>query len=216
MGFAVKPDAVAKYATLIERNGLNLSLTKVHLSAETTLGNTDGLWIQHLVDAHTQTVERMSNSLFEGFHVMGESADELKRTADHYRTMDRAAAADLDATYPASRRPPIDRPVPVEVTTRDGGRQGPYEPAVAGDDVADPLAFLTEPGTPSEFSDPLALFNAMGDYLSPTWWINQVLNDTIGVKSHGVCQSTRGRRLEGLRPLRHGMGATRKRHRCHR
>ncbi|OLF11987.1 hypothetical protein BLA60_08100 [Actinophytocola xinjiangensis] len=51
----------------------------------------------------------------------------------------------------------------------------------AGEDIHYPLTHLTEPGDPPDFSDPMALFNTMGDYLSPTWWINQVLNDTIGL-----------------------------------
>lgn len=177
MGFAVQPDALTKYATLIERNGINLSLTNLHLVSETTLGNTDGEWLQHLVDAHTQTVERMSDSLFQGFNVMGESADELARSGDHYRAVDRSTEANLDATYPGSPRPRIDEPGPVPTTVP--GKQGPYE-AHAGDDIAHPLSFLTDPGTPTEFSDPMELFNTMGDYLSPTWWMNQVLNDTIG------------------------------------
>ena len=147
MGFAVQPDALSKYATLIERNGINLSLTNVHLAGETTLGNTDGEWLQHLVDAHKETVERLSSSLFQGFHVMGDSADELARSGDHYRTVDRSTEANVDATYPASARPPIAEPGPVPTTVP--GKQGPYE-AHAGDDIADPLAFLTDPGTPTE------------------------------------------------------------------
>jgi len=104
MSFAVQPEALAKFAALVERNGINLSLSNVHLSAETNLGNTDGLWLQHLVDAHTPTVDRMSSSLFRAFHVMGSSADELVRTADHYRNVDQAVEANLDAAYPASPR----------------------------------------------------------------------------------------------------------------
>ena len=178
MGFAVQPDALNEYAKLIERNGINLSLTNVHLGGATALGNSDGLWLQHLVDAHNQTVERMAGGLIQGFHVMGESADELGRSASRYRTVDTAVEANVDATYPASERPSIDWPV--DVPTTKEGHHGPVL-ARAGDDVADPTAFLTEPETPTEFSDPMALFNAMGDYLSPTWWMNQVLNDTIGV-----------------------------------
>jgi hypothetical protein len=178
MSFAVEPEALVKFAALVERNGINLSLSNVHLSSETTLGNTDGLWLQHLVDAHVPTVERMSSSLFRAFHVMGNSADELSHTAKHYRDADQAAEANLDTTYPASPRPPIEAPRTVPTTKE--GQQGPFE-AHAGDDYKAPLAYLTTPGTPADFSDPLALFNALGDYLSPTWWINQVLNDTIGV-----------------------------------
>jgi hypothetical protein len=102
MSFAVQPQALVEFAALVERNGINLSLSNVHLSAESNLGNTDGLWLQHLIDAHIPTLDRMSGSLYRAFHVMGASADELARTADHYRTTDQAAEANLDATYPAS------------------------------------------------------------------------------------------------------------------
>lgn len=178
MGFVVQPGALDDYAKLVERNGINLSVANVHLAGESQLENTEGLWIQHLLDAHTQTVDRMTTSMAQGFHRLGASADELGRTAAYYRSIDQTEAANLDAAYPASSRPPVGAPGPV--STRRRGEQGPTE-AVAGDDIRDPLAHLTEPGDPPDFSDPMALFNTMGDYLSPTWWINQVLNDTIGV-----------------------------------
>jgi len=38
----------------------------VHLSAEANLGNTDGLWLQHLVNAHIPTLDRVSSSSFCG------------------------------------------------------------------------------------------------------------------------------------------------------
>lgn len=157
MGFVVQPEALAKFATLVERNGINLSLSNVHLSGETNLRNTDGLWLQHLIGAHIPTVDRMSSSLFQGFHAMGGSADELIRTADHYRNVDHVAEANLDATYPASPRPSVEAPR-LGSTTRTG-QQGPFEVG-GGDDIKDPLAFLTEPGTPADFSDPMQLFNA--------------------------------------------------------
>jgi hypothetical protein len=178
VGFFVQPEALDSYAKLVERNGINLSLTNVHLGGESKLGNTDGLWIQHLVDAHTQIVDRMLSSVAQGFYQLGASADELTRTAAYYRSVDQTSAANLDATYPASPRPPIGAAVPGMIQPSD--QQGPVE-VTGGDDIRDPLAHLTEPGEPPDFSDPMALFNTMGDYLSPTWWINQVLNDTIGV-----------------------------------
>ncbi|TDV51045.1 hypothetical protein [Actinophytocola oryzae] len=178
MGFFVRPEALDSYAKLVERNGINLSLTNVHLGGESRLENTDGVWIQHLLDAHTETVDRILTSLAQGFNQMGASADELARTASYYRSVDQTQAARLDATFVASPRPPLGAPGPV--STQRPGEQGPTE-AIAGDDIRNPLTHLTEPGDPSDFSDPLALFNTLGDYPSPTWWINQVLDDTIGV-----------------------------------
>lgn len=84
MGYFVRPEALDSYATLVERNGINLSLTNVHLGGESELGNVEGIWIQHLVGAHTQTVDRMLSSVAQGFHQLGASADELKRTAAYY------------------------------------------------------------------------------------------------------------------------------------
>lgn len=100
MGFFVRPEALDDYAKLIERNGINLSLTNVHLAGESRLENTEGLWIQHLLDAHTQTVDRMLTSLSQGFNQMGASADELARTAAYYRSVDHAQAVNLDNVYP--------------------------------------------------------------------------------------------------------------------
>ena len=71
MSFFVRPEALDNYAKLVERNGINLSLTNVHLAGESQLENTEGLWIQHLLDAHTQTVDRMLTSLAQGFHHLG-------------------------------------------------------------------------------------------------------------------------------------------------
>lgn len=178
VGFVVAPEALDKYAALVERNSNNMSLTNAYLDAETKIGNTDGLWIQWVLGAHNEIVDRMSSSLVQGSHTMGASAEELTRAAGHYRAADQAAEASLDASYPPSQRPFVDQPRPTPATRH--GEQGPTE-AVAGDDVKDPLSFLTEPGTPSEYSDPLALFNRIGDLLSPSACINQIFADTIGV-----------------------------------
>jgi hypothetical protein len=44
VGYFVRPEALDSYATLVERNGINLSLTNVHLGGETELGNVEGSW----------------------------------------------------------------------------------------------------------------------------------------------------------------------------
>lgn len=173
MSFQVNPDTVANYAGLVERNGLNLSLVNVHLAQNVKLGSTTGWWLRTLVTAHDETVSRMLDSLYKGFHAMGDSSGELKRTADYYRSTDRGAAAKLDSTYPASLRPTVEPP------PAGTGQQGPGL-ANAGTDAADPLQFLKAPGQPEEFTDPMKFFNVVSDLVSPSWWINQVLNDTIG------------------------------------
>lgn len=47
--------------------------------------------------------------------------------------------------------------------------------------MENPLKHLNPPAQPQEFTDPMKFFNVVSDLVSPSWWINQVLNDTIGV-----------------------------------
>lgn len=186
MSFQVNPGEVANYGKLIERNSVNLAVVNTHLAQYTNLGSTDGAFLQILVGAHNETVARMRDSIYRGFNAMGNSATELKATADFYANQDQTSAANLDATYPKGVRPAVNspdmrRPADLE------GKQGPYVKN-AGYDVEDPLKFLTPPAQPQEFSDPMKLFNVLSDLVSPTWWINQVLNDTIGVNPLKVMQ----------------------------
>ncbi|HCT81738.1 MAG TPA: hypothetical protein DGT23_35195 [Micromonosporaceae bacterium] len=177
MNLQVKPDTLLLYGELVARTGLNMSLVGVDLAQNMKLGSTDGLWLQTLITAHEETTARMSDSIDRGFRAMTGSGTELKRTATYYQATDQKSAADLDSTYPASARPAIDTPTPGIVDVP--GKAGPYE-ANAGTDVEDPSQHTKPPGQPQEFTDPLKFFNVVSDFMSPSWWMNQVLNDTIG------------------------------------
>lgn len=48
------------------------------------------------------------------------------------------------------------------------------------DDVADPPAALQPLPYPDEFIDPLQLFNAVGDLLSPTAWVSEIRDVVFG------------------------------------
>lgn len=178
MRFSVDPDIVAKYGEQIARNGVNLSLVNVHLAGYTDIpGNADG-WLLETLPTHEKIVTEMQESLYNGFNWMGDSADELKRSAEYYRETDRSSAAELDATYPVVRRPQIE--APAAQNTHVPGETGPSQ-AGAGDDIAYPTQYLNPPGQPAEFTNLMAPFDAVSNLLSPSWWISAVLNDTIGV-----------------------------------
>jgi hypothetical protein len=178
MTFQVEPGTMSYYGSLIERNGVNLSLVNVHLAQHTNLGSAGGVWLSKLVDAHDEMVSRMLDSIYRGFHALGESGAELRRTADYYRRTDHVSASALDASYPASTRPSIEPPDPYRTPVLDG-QQGPALSS-AGTDVADPRCHLKPPGQPQEFTDPLMLFNVVDDLLSPAWWLSEVLLEAIG------------------------------------
>jgi hypothetical protein len=171
VNFHVQPDTLTSYGALIERNGTNLSLVNVHLAQHANLGSTMGGLIQMLIGAHNATVARMSDSIYRGFHTMGGSADELRRTADYYRRTDQRSAAGLDATYPVAPRPAIESPGDYRPPHLEG-KAGPFVPrSGASVDVQDPLPHLGPPTQPEEFTDPIKFFNVVSDLLSPAWWL---------------------------------------------
>lgn len=176
MSFQVNPDTLLRYGDLVARNGYNMSLVGISLAQNMKLGSTDGIWLRTLLTAHEETTDRMSDSIERGFRAMEGSGAELRRTARYYQATDQRAAGNLDGTYPASPRPAVDPPERRIVHTPD--KAGPYE-GNAGTDVEDPLQHLKPPGQLEEFTDPMKFFNVVDDLMSPTWWINQVLNDTI-------------------------------------
>lgn len=175
MNFHVVPDLLSAYGTLLDRNGDNLSGVSAHFSRTMTFTSTDGAWIQTVIDAHDALVARTSDSLVRGRDALETSAGELTRTADYYRTTDQASAANLDATYPSAGRPYVG-PTGETRTQQPGGT-----PHGANQDVEDPLRYLEDPGKPAEFSEgPMKILSVASDYMSPAWWINQVINDLWG------------------------------------
>jgi hypothetical protein len=71
MSFQVNPGEVANYGELIKRNGVNFAVVNTHLAQYANLGSTDGAFLQMLVGAHDETVNRMRDSIFQGFNTMG-------------------------------------------------------------------------------------------------------------------------------------------------
>ncbi|MER5951680.1 hypothetical protein ABT127_37145 [Streptomyces sp. NPDC001904] len=47
-------------------------------------------------------------------------------------------------------------------------------------DVAEPTVHLRAPGTPTEFHSPLELLNDASDLVSPTYWVNEILDAALG------------------------------------
>jgi hypothetical protein len=47
-------------------------------------------------------------------------------------------------------------------------------------DVAEPASHLKAPGKPDEFHSPFELLNQASDLISPTYWVNEILNAATG------------------------------------
>ncbi|CRK59622.1 hypothetical protein [Alloactinosynnema sp. L-07] len=178
MEFKVEPETVRRCGDQISRNGHAMWDVRAHLDAHLHLGSTAGLWLQTLSGAHHETRDRMSLGLSRAAQALEGSGVELGKSADYYAATDRTSAANLDRQYRGSARPYIDSPGSYRPPHLDG-KAGPYT-AGTGIDVTDPRSSLNPPQQPQEFTDPVKLFNVVSDFLSPTWWINQVLDDTIG------------------------------------
>lgn len=178
MEFKVEPQTVRRCGEQVGRNGQIMWQVRSHLETHLQLGSTAGLLLQTLSGAHHETRDRISLSLAQGAQALQDSGVEFAKTADYYEATDRTAAANLDRQYDGSARPQVESPAAYRPPHLDG-QAGPHASGV-GVDVADASSALRAPQRPAEFTDPMKFFNVVGDFLSPTWWINQVLNDTIG------------------------------------
>jgi hypothetical protein len=151
-------------------------------------------------DTVTKYGSLINRSIYQGFNALEASGRELGRTAEFYQSHDQQSAARLDGAHPASPRPTIESPDSYRPLHLEG-RAGPFA-AGPGTDVADPLAFLTPPGKPHEFTDPVKLFNVVSDLISPSWWLNEIINDTVGanpLKVVRIGSLATGKALRGAR-----------------
>lgn len=175
MSFQVSPDLLSSYGQLLDRAGQHQAGVNAHFSQYMVLTDTSGAWIQTIVDAHDALVARTAEALSHGRNVLDASASELTKTAEYYRSTDQTSAANLDATYPGSARPPVDPPGETATQAPGGNPHG------ANHDVENPLRSVRCPETPAEFSEgPLKILSVAGDFISPSWWINEAINFVWG------------------------------------
>src|SRR5699024_5110020 len=104
---------------------------------------------------------------YSTLHGLCHSSDTaLGEAASYYRHTESSAAERVDATFPDGSRGTDDHP--------------PSDAPSSFQDQVEPQNALTAPHPPEGWQDPLALINAVGDALSPTYWISLVLEETIG------------------------------------
>ena len=176
MGFAVAPDLVIKYADVVQEQGNHAD--KAHQYATTNLDieiADEGL-INLMTSAHKTVREQVEDSMQHLATLCAATQVELRRTATFYQNTDMANAARLDSTYPGHDS----NPMPPIVTR--AGTAGVKE-------LNPPEGRLTLPVTPPEFQNPLTPINAVSNFLSPTWWINNVLKETINVDAFGAAST---------------------------
>ncbi|MGW0733542.1 hypothetical protein [Streptomyces sp. NPDC002851] len=105
--FGVQPGDLDGYAKLIDRAGDDMvaavQFVRDNVDVEQS-GAGSVIW-DMMVDAHRQHSEVVSQTLALYKEVLTASSDELVRSAQYYRSTDKAEAARQDATYPATKTP---------------------------------------------------------------------------------------------------------------
>ncbi|WP_130346909.1 WXG100 family type VII secretion target [Herbihabitans rhizosphaerae] len=168
----MEPDGVDTFGKLITTASTSVKVIQQYFDHFMQFEGSGG-WLQAVRGNHTVVVTAVSQTLGRAGQALEMSAIELRGAAEFYRRTDAQAAGRLDRTYPPGSmdgRPPLDRipagPVNLDsIGTIDNMRR--HLPA--------------PPPKPEEFTDPLKYFNIVDDFMSPTWWMNQVLNDTVRV-----------------------------------
>lgn len=173
MGFSVEPATVTNYADVIRDQGQHADKARQYASAHLNIDFAGEGVINVLSGAHQTVARQVEDSMARLSASCAAAQTELRRAISFYQSTDAANAARLDASYPGNDAPPpLPPPIsPPATTTRN----------TAIRELNAPEARLTDPVAPPGYQNPLDPINAVSNVLSPTWWISQVLKDTINV-----------------------------------
>ncbi|MFG2192539.1 hypothetical protein [Streptomyces sp. NPDC048639] len=157
------------YSKQIARAAEDLEQAKRYCGDNSEVGVSNEGLITLCLTTHTATVQQVTAALRTSQETVRASGREMAGAGTYYRETDAENAANVDATYPASKRG-NSAPPP------SGGS------ASAFPDKVEPTSFMTPPKPPEEFSQGLLLdtFNDASDLMSPTYWITEAYNMIFG------------------------------------
>jgi hypothetical protein len=165
MGFRVQPEWIAKYADVIRAQSGHAG--KAHDYADQHLSMTwpeQGL-LSYWWGPHDRLHAAAANHMADLAKVCDMSQGQLQTAVAYYQRADQTSAQKFDDALPgievADTGPPVN-PALTYVYERNA-----------------PEGRLNPPGRPEEFHNPLEPINAISNWLSPGWWINEVLDQTI-------------------------------------
>ncbi|MGW4127274.1 hypothetical protein [Amycolatopsis japonica] len=99
MSFEVEPDALDKFAGLLDQYGYDTTSLSVFMSDGMRLGLQGEGLMSYLIGGHERLVEAMGERVSLMDEVSGDSADGIRAAAALYRDTDTAHAEYLDGTY---------------------------------------------------------------------------------------------------------------------
>lgn len=167
MGFRVEPEYVTKYADVIRAQGGHGDKAHDYADRHLAMSLPDQGLLSYWFGPHDLLHKAAAKHMGDLSRVCDASQGQVREVATYYTRTDQATAQKFDETLPG-----------IEVAD-----PGP-EPNPILKDVYErnaPEGRLTEPGKPEEFHNPLEPLNTISNWLSPGWWIAEVLEQTIGV-----------------------------------
>jgi hypothetical protein len=171
LSFNVATFELGKYTEIVRSQQADTGRAHQFSDQNLQIGAQPGL-LAEFVGSHEEAKRDVLAALSSLGQVLEASAAELDRTRQMYDRTDQSAAEQLDRTYPDPGGPPKLPPIPGMPT--DSGPSAVWPTAF-------PASRLTEPKKPDDFNNPLQVINDIGNFLSPTWWANKILEATISV-----------------------------------
>ena len=104
MGFDVEHADLESYAKQIARAAEDLEQAKRYCNAHSAVGVSDQGLINLFLTTHTAAVQQVTEALAKAQEIVRRSGAEMAASAKYYRETDEHNAAEVDATYPASKR----------------------------------------------------------------------------------------------------------------
>lgn len=105
MAFRVNPEDLDGYSRQVERAAEDMHQAQEYINKYGDMGPVTGqgliLWAFQI---HSQAMDEVKGVVTRVHSLLAASAKELSKSAEYYRTTDQDQAANLDATYPSSKR----------------------------------------------------------------------------------------------------------------
>ena len=170
VGFTVDAFQLGMYAGIVKNHQQDVTGAERFADKNLQIGAQPGL-IAGLIGSHEQAKTEILTALRSLEEVCEASGAELDRAWKMYDHTDQTSAGRLDQTYPDPGSPPSIPPLP-------GMPANPEPQAVL--QTTFPAGRLTEPKA-GGFTNPVQILNDLGNLISPGYWLQKVLEGTIGV-----------------------------------
>jgi uncharacterized protein YukE len=163
LGFQASPGLIRQFGGILHEQKKHSEVASTYANGNLGISDSEDGLIADFLTAHENVQSQIKTALLQLTAVCKEDALSLNKAADYYATAEEGAAQRFDNALSGKDAPTVPPFI------------GPF---ILGETMA-PEGRLSEPKPPDEFLDPMAVVNAISNFLSPGWWTQEVLDVII-------------------------------------